>query len=470
MSPILPSLEGGSPAACKQCLIPFTSLTKYWPLYTKPLVIFSPQLPSWVGALSDPRMQGKIIYPLPILFWEALLLFLLKLEARRQITFILRPASAPLLSHLAALIKEDHSFLSTIACDDAVNDLLTEISIAELQLLLQKMVARLIRKRVLDHARLLDRWYMIAIDGSGLFCRRKRHCPRCLIKKSQSGELLYYHHVLEAKLITVSGLALSICSEFIENDVPDCLDISKEEYKQDCEIKAFKRLAPRLKAAFPRLPICILGDSLYAAAPIMNICKEFSWTFCISFKEGSIPSIYKEFQSLLPLQPQNRMTWETKSVRQTISWANDIEYRDHAVHLIQCIDHNKNDEQKKFLYLTNISTTTKTVPSLTNGAGRQRWKIENQGFNMQKNGGYNLEHVYSNNENAAQCFYILLQIAHLINQLIEHGNLIENLRKRYGSLKNLSRFLLIAFITSSIDPSVIDALFQKPFQIRLNSS
>lgn len=29
--------------------------------------------------------------------------------------------------------------------------------------------------------------------------------------------------------------------------------------------------------------------------------------------------------------------------------------------------------------------------------GRQRWKIENEGFNMQKKGTFDIEHVYSNN-------------------------------------------------------------------------
>jgi hypothetical protein len=421
--------------------------------------------------LTDPRIQGKKIYPLPVLLWLAIFIFLLKMEARRQITYLLRPTSSSVLSHLAVLTKENLTSLTAIACDDTVDDMLSVLSPDELQCIPQKMVTRLIRHRVLDHARLLDIWYMVAIDATGMFCRHERHCSRCLVKTSKTGEVLYYHNVLEAKLITQSGLALSVCSELMENDDGDCLDIGKEAYKQDCEIKAFKRLAPRLKAAFPQLRICVLFDSLYAAAPIMDICKEFSWVFCISFKEGSIPSVYQEFQSLLPMQPENRTTWETDTVRQNISWANNIEYRKHTINLIQCIDFYKNNkEQKKFLYLTNISTTTTTVRSLANNAGRQRWKIENQGFNMQKNGGYNLEHVYSENVNAAKCFYLCLQIAHLINQLVEHGNLIENMLKRYGSLKNLSRHLLTAFTMITVEQTDIDALFLKPFQIRLNSS
>ena len=56
---------------------------------------------------------------------------------------------------------------------------------------------------------------------------------------------------LEAKLV-VGDMVFSIDTEFIENE---------ETYeKQDCELKAFKRLAKRLKKNYKRLPICILGD------------------------------------------------------------------------------------------------------------------------------------------------------------------------------------------------------------------
>ena len=61
--------------------------------------------------------------------------------------------------------------------------------------------------------------------------------------------------ILCAKLILPNGLCIPILTEWVVNE---------EEYeKQDCELKAFKRLAKRLKKYFPRLPICILVDGLY---------------------------------------------------------------------------------------------------------------------------------------------------------------------------------------------------------------
>lgn len=218
-----------------------------------------------------------------------------------------------------------------------------------------------------------------------------------------------------------------------------------------------------------QLRICLLCDSLYAAATVTEICKHYGWTYIICYKEGSIPSVYQEFQTLLTMQMENRCTNETKDVFQKISWATDIDYQKHALHLIRSLDEDKlSKELKTFLYLTNIKPTKSTVRALANGAGRQRWKIENQGFNMQKNGGYNLEHVYSENENASKCFYLCLQIAHTINQLLEKSSLIAGAIKKFGSLKNFTRHLLDAIRFISIENSDIAELFLQPFQIRLN--
>ena len=66
-----------------------------------------------------------------------------------------------------------------------------------------------------------------------------------------------------------------------------------KEYKQDCETKAFKRLAARIKEDFPRLPILLLGDSLYAGEPVFDICKKNHWNYIIRYKEGSIMREYE---------------------------------------------------------------------------------------------------------------------------------------------------------------------------------
>src|SRR5271166_837322 len=77
---------------------------------------------------------------------------------------------------------------------------------------------------------------------------------------------------------------------------------------------------------------------------------------------------------------------------------------------------------------------------------------------MQGNGGgrndhVRLDHVFSIDPENLKAYYYLLQIAHMIQQLVETGSLLRNLAAEFGrtplqlfgSLKNLARRLLEAF-------------------------
>ena len=80
-------------------------------------------------------------------------------------------------------------------------------------------------------------------------------------------------------------------------------------------------------------------------------------------------------------------------------------------------------------------------------ASRLRWKIENEGFNSQKNGGYKLQHKMSRtNFFAIQNFLHCLQIGHLINQLITCSKVFKEQIQQNFTLKHywqvLNAFLL----------------------------
>jgi len=77
----------------------------------------------------------------------------------------------------------------------------------------------------------------------------RRPCPHRLTSTRKDGRTIYYHPVLEAKVVTANGFAFSLMTEFIENP-------GEQPTKQDCELKAFYRLAERLKQRFPHVPIC----------------------------------------------------------------------------------------------------------------------------------------------------------------------------------------------------------------------
>jgi hypothetical protein len=285
----------------------------------------------------------------------------------------------------------------------------------------------------------------------------------------------YYHNVLEAKLVTANGFAFSLMTEFIEN---------AGEYvsKQDCELKAFYRLAERLKERFPRLPLCLSMDGLYAGGPTFEICTRFGWKFIIVLKDDSLPYVNQEFRSLSQMQPENCtafLTGKKSEVRQELRWVNDINYIDtnktaHTVSVLECIETKPTKDGSKakaFRWVLNHKVTPRNASKLANSGGRIRWKVENEGFNVQKNGGYGLEHAYSENTKAYKVFYFLMQMAHMLFQLLQKGSLLKNIFPRgCGSAKNLARFILEAWRTVRLTCLRIQEICSRRFQIRFDSS
>ncbi len=94
--------------------------------------------------------------------------------------------------------------------------------------------------------------------------------------------LIYSHPVVEAKIVTPNGFALSIETEFVENSTPGVS-------VQDCELKAMYRLLERLGKKYPQLRICLVLDSLYVSEEILRLCELHDWRFIIIFKEGGAP-------------------------------------------------------------------------------------------------------------------------------------------------------------------------------------
>ena len=55
-------------------------------------------------------------------------------------------------------------------------------------------------------------------DAIGIATFEQRHCEHCLTKTSKTGVVTYFQYVLGAKIVTTTGLSISLASEFIEND------------------------------------------------------------------------------------------------------------------------------------------------------------------------------------------------------------------------------------------------------------
>lgn len=423
---------------------------------------------SYLAGIDDPRDPDKIIYPLPCLLFTGLLMFLCQLAARRQVALKFRddPPSVANFARLFGVPNAPHG--------DTLDYTFSNLKPQQVQECVTRLVEILIRKKVLERYRLLDQYYVVAIDGTGIYSFSQRHCEHCLTR-THNGKTTYYHYVLEAKLITWDGLSLSLMSEFIENP-------QANPTKQDCELNAFHRLAARLKKRFPRLPICLSLDGLFACGPVFLRCRNYNWRYMIVLKEEGLPSVYQEFVGLARLQPEARLKEQILKpveIKRSFRWVNEIQYsdskdREHLLNVIELHETKSENGQPKttrFMWLTDLEINKGNVRALAQNAGRDRWKIENQGFNSQKQGGFALEHLYSHDYTAAKVFYFLLQMAHLFFQLMIAGSLLKKYFPRgFGSLKNFAERLREAWRNSLIHAQALILLDQLRLQIRFDTS
>ena len=409
---------------------------------------FFPRLFEMLNEAKDPRDKRKIKYEMKIILFMPILSLMFSIESMRRMTEEFNKTQ--IIKNIRILLggeddKEEVPYWETI------NNCLKRLKPRELEKIRKKLVNHLIRMRTFESSRIEEKYWQILIDGTGWFSTTTRHCEHCLTRehKDKDGNIKYieyYHYILEAKLVLPGDIVISIATEFVENESPDVK-------KQDCESNAFNRLAKELKKQFPKLPICITADSLYASQTFFDICKKNKWKYIVRFKEGSIPSIAEEFESLKDYNNENIYRKNINNVKQIYKFVNDISYHDHLINEIEYEEENDKGEKTKFNFITNIRITAKNHERIV-AHGRDRWDIENQGFNTQKNHGYNMQHLYSHDFNAMKNYYFLMQIAHMIFQIFE--NTLFLLKTVKMSDKHLHQLLLIEFQTKAITQSDLD--------------
>jgi len=416
--------------------------------------------------LPDRREPAQCDYSNAALTWTPILMYLGRLGARRQIRHRLH--TDRVRERLEGLCEEA---LPAVPHGDTVDDYLATVDPAATQAVAQEMVRDLLEARRLEDFRLLGRYYLVTFDMSGhlyLGDRASDFTEGCLTQTTEDGRTLYYRPACEAKLVTRTGLALSLGTEFVENKPG--LDPSKDT--QDSELPAAERLFPRVKKAFPGFAFCALLDARYCNETGFALCEKNDWRFLIPLKEGALPSVWQEFQTLSALTPQNRLAVIVNDVRYEYAWVNDIAYGKRKLNVLECRWTDPDGTAHRFVWVSDIRIRAENCEPLAQEGGRQRWKTENEGFRAQKHGGFEMEHAYAKRPTSAKNFYLLLQVAHILSQMLEcYCKGKRAVKRAFGSLRNLAAAWLESLRRDPLpDPETLSRFLDEPIQIRLNSS
>lgn len=389
---------------------------------------YFPELIKMFEGLTDLRHQSYVIYKMKVIFMVRLLGLMCEIKSMHELTRDFNTDEA--IKNIAQICGLE---LEEIPHCDTINDVFEQIKSEEIEKIIKYMITKLIRSKMLEKYKIRDKYYHIVVDGTGLATSRKKYNKNCLVKnktdKNGKEYQEYSTYVLEAKLV-VGDMVFSIGSEFVENE-------DETIGKQDCEIKAFKRLAKKIKKEYPRLKIIIGADALYASKSIIDICKKNGWKYIIRFKEGAIPTLYKEFKTVVER--------ENESKKANYEYVTNLEYKEEKINIIKHIDTEKDIE---YVYITDLAITNKNIEATIN-IGRKRWKIENEGFNVQKNGTFDIGHLYSKNSTAIKVHYLLIQIAHIIRQMLEKGS--KSIKELKLKLKEISQKLKSTLISTFIN-------------------
>lgn len=399
---------------------------------------YLPDLYDMFGGINDPRDKRYITYSSKAMLSQLFFKNIAGITSMQAMTDAFNNENT--VSRIYSVIGEEvKDFLPHHVTE---NEFLERLKPDEVKNILHSIAYKLIRRKTFDDAKVFKKW-LVLVDATQTYSGGRQINENCLERhygkdNDSEDEIVNYHlDVLEAKLYIGNNRVISLASEFIENSEQDrkkYKHMSADRIKQDCETKAFKRLADNLKKMYPRMPIIILADSLYASEPVMEICKAKRWEYIIRFKDGSIPSIAEEYTNI---PEKNRVNHA--------EYINEIDYKGRKINVLRYYEdviEKGAAVHKEFQWLTSIKIADKNAEKLAE-TGRIRWKIENQGFNRQKNWSADITHACSHNINAFKNHYLIMQVSDIVRQLYEWFYLEKNgIKKTYKKISSDLQYAL----------------------------
>ena len=338
--------------------------------------------------------------------------------------------------------------MGSIPSDNHIRDMLDFVEPSSLDGLFDEALAAVERAGALPSLMGLGEHMLIAFDGTQYFCSNKLSCQNCSTRKRANGAVEYFHTLLAASIVTPGhNRALPLPPQFVRpQDGHD---------KQDCESRAARRWLLAHAERYSRLNPVYLGDDLYSNQPMCEAVLASGGHFLFVCKPDS-HKILHEYLTGVELASSSRGIKRGKQRATHVwRWMNDIPIRDGKdalkVNWLELvISGAKGQITYRNSFITDLPVEAGNVEDLAN-AGRARWKIENETFNVLKTKGYNLEHNFGHGKsNLSAMLATLNLVAFAVHTAAEIADAAWSLamkaagarRRFFNHLRSLTVFIL----------------------------
>lgn len=282
-------------------------------------------------------------------------------------------------------------------------------------------------------------YYVMALDGTQYFDSTLIGCPNCLQRRDTTGVLHHWHLAVGATIVKAGSHRVLP----VDAEVASPQDGSE---KQDCESAAAKRLLERVRREHRQLSLIVTADDLHAHVPFVELCEALRMKYVVVCKPTSHEERFEWVDELERMGESEWVRWVVGPACQRQSYAARVVRAvplraDDAVYttLVEVWQRNRAGEVVYHnSWVTNLAVTSENVAEIVL-IGRAKWKIENEQFNVQKNGGYHLEHSFGHGKkNLSAVFYYLNLVAYVSHLMLGLGcQLFRAVQARSGSRASL---------------------------------
>jgi hypothetical protein len=307
--------------------------------------------------------------------------------------------------------------MAAIPCDNHIRALLDPVEPKHFLPVFDAALDALQQGGGLDTFRRLDGHVLIAFDGTEYFRSNEICCPNCSSRARSGGTIEYFHSLMAATLVAPGhNRVVPLPPEFVApQDGSD---------KQDCESRAVRRWLEAHGPRYAKLDPVYLGDDLFSRQPICEDVLAAGGHFIFVCKPTSHKTLQQWLEGIDLPRRVIAVKHGKKRATHTYRWIEAVPLRDgDDAMMVNWLEIEIADASGKVTFrnsfVTDLPVNADTVVDIA-AAGRARWKIENETFNVLKTKGYHLEHNFGHGKkNLAAILATLNLLAFAVHTVAE---------------------------------------------------